>query len=157
MNARKFSFIVALVIVLYGIFGTLLIPHFQNLVETIIGDEDLAMRLNSKFVGSKLTDLDQFNLGKFFVYTPIYLGLHILLINSIFWQSKFRIASNLVFMSIICLIVLVAVFSLKFGFTSLYFFANNLFHKLTKLPLILFLVEGGRLLLSDVDKMLGID
>lgn len=153
MKNRIISVTLVLIIACYGIMGTFILPVFQSWIESILLfiDADLLKKLQIFFTGSKYQTEDRLNLGKWLIYIPSYLTLHFLLLNTILSRAN-RIKGSLIFLSIIlafisfrlfCHFLKIRLFDELFNY-SLYYLLN--------LPILLFLIEGGKILISDLKK-----
>ena len=150
---RWLSLFIGLIIVVYGSVHQELAQIYQEIVELIVPNEFL-VPLQELFSGVVAGSLDPYNLGMYFLHIPIYLTLHLLLVNAIFWRKSNWKLANILFLVIILSIITVVGLSRYFDLYRLYQVAISSFHKLIKLPIILFIVEGGRILLSDIDNKL---
>jgi len=152
---RAISIGVGIVIVLYGTFGKQLWPFYQSITESLVSGPTLE-GLMSFLKGRKAGQDDIYNLGKYFIYYPSYLTLHALLITSLYWGKARRVFfANAIFSMILMVLSAIILFSYVQQFHRVYDAAMGLMHSLLNMPLILFIVEGGRILLSDVDKGLS--
>ena len=154
MTSRQLSYLVAICIILYGIFGKQLWPDFQLFVEILLPD-DLSSRLAIFLQGKEISAEDQWSLGRYLVYYPIYLLLHLLLINVIFWHSAYQKLANMIFIGILMALIGGSLIFHLIHWTFLYDAVMNVTVTFLNLPLILFIVEGGRILLDDIDRKLG--
>ena len=154
MRAHRIASIgVLLLILLYGFFKvwfcSLYSHPVSNLVEYLgYSPELLLAELNSLSLGA--TEFSHF-MG-WLIYYPTYLGLHLLFIYLLFKKQQ-RMRKVLSFV----LIILIGVLSINivagkaFGFIHLYKISYKLFQNLLGLPFILLAIEGGRILIRDID------
>ena len=154
ISPRKLSWFIAGMIIVFGIFGKLFWPQFQGFVTWFLAD-DLSNQLMRFLQGKDVSAEDQWSLGRYFVYYPIYLLLHLLLINAIFWSSTYRRLANLIFIALITSLIAGSMIFHLLHFTVLYDMTMNITVTFLNLPIILFIVEGGRVLIGDIDKKLG--
>ncbi|MEQ8554275.1 MAG: hypothetical protein RIC53_16580 [Cyclobacteriaceae bacterium] len=94
------------------------------------------------------------NLG-LLLYYPLYLSLHFLFILTLFDASKFR--TRLI---VVLLVVFLTVGGCRvvfgiFEWTSLKQYSTHLLKTLFGMPFILLLIEGGRLILQDLEKTIS--
>lgn len=151
---RLFSLLIGLIIITYGVLGPTVLPYYQSFVKYLLSDE-IFSSLESVFNGSKIGDKDVNNMGKYFVYYPSYLILHLGLIGILF--RKTPKSRNIGVAFILVGLPAIAVLSILFHFTelkTLYEISYSLFKTFVGMPFILFIVEGGRILDHNIDRLL---
>lgn len=156
MKTSKLSIFLAVLIVCYGTYGKLLLPDYQYFIEQLLStQQEFLSVLMEFFKGTKDQPDDAYNLGKYLIYMPSYLGLHLLFINVLFLRNvRQRNKANLIFFGVAFGLVICVTLARMLHFVFLFEMVINLISKLIALPLILFLLEGGRLLLGDIDRMM---
>ena len=148
------SMAIGLIIIFYGVIGPYVWPHYQDLVVNILPDM-LIQKLIPFFNGKEIHDEDVYNLGKYFIYYPSYMILHLGLVSVLFRKSpKSRLIGVFAILGSLSLAALLSLLFFKLKWFAFYNASIGLFKTLVGMPFILFIVEGGRLLDLDLDKLL---
>lgn len=155
-GAKIASYILAALILFFGVFGKKLWPAFQEIAIFLIPDE-LEKNLIIFFNGKSPSSRDQWGLARYLIYYPTYLLLHLLLVNSIFWESKYLRKANLIFLFTLVSLLGSALICRLLNLEYLYDMVMTVISTLLNFPLILFIIEGGRILYADLNKKLESD
>ena len=157
MNAnreRLASILIGITIIAYGVSSSNVLPFYQQIVEGIVPSESLE-DLKAFFGGRRFDKQDQYNLGKYLVYYPSYLVLHLGLISVLFRKSPksrklgfFAVAFGIPFLALLSLLF----YRLKW--MGVYDATIDTFTTFVGYPFILFVVEGGKMLGQDIDKLI---
>ena len=135
--------------------GSHLLPFYQHMVELIVPESTLD-KLVKFFNGKEPHVEDVHNTALYLVYYPSYILLHLSLITFLFKnEPKTRSFGLLV---ILVGISSIAFLTLVFHQLDWYFFYEKGMSSLKFLlgtPFVLFIVEGGRLLAIDIDRLLA--
>lgn len=151
---RILSIFIGVVIISYGIISVNVVPVYQNLVEDLLGSE-LSLKLLDLFSGTLAHEKDVYNLGKYFVYYPSYILLHAALISLLFWKKpKSRNIGLLVLLLVLPILAGLTLLFYWLGWQSFYHAAHLTLANLIGYPIILFLVEGGRIIYADIDSLI---
>ena len=152
---RAAAIAIGFLIISYGVASSFLLPFYQNFAEQLIPAEYLKA-LTSFFYGRRYDPNDANNLGKYLIYYPSYLFLHVGLICFLFRRSsKARIIGlALVLFGIPSLALLSMVFY-QLKWMSFYDATISTFTTFVGYPFILFVVEGGRLLDKNIDELIS--
>lgn len=153
-NERLASIIIGIAIITYGILSTHLVPYYQSLVERIISIE-LLDQLKTYFSGRRFSKEDQFNLGKYFIYYPSYLILHIGLIAILFRKAPRSRKIGFIAIGVgIPFLAFLSLFFFQIGWMAFYNATIGMFTTFVGYPFILFVVEGGKLIDKNIDKLI---
>jgi len=152
---RWLSYLVLIVILLFGFFKYWichsLSPAVAQFLQRLgVDSQQLLVRINELSHDDKFRD---HYLG-WFVYYPAYLGLHLLFIWLLFYRNSLwrkRIMLGLIILVISLLVCIAVGRVLHIGL--LYIISFTLFQNLFSLPFILLMIEGGRILWQDVNKL----
>lgn len=156
MNLRKkAAYFIGFVIVVVAFFKYWLLNSFALVVSGTIefmGGDPLVV-LNFLNANSNYQVYQDHYLG-WFLYYPLYLGCHFVFIYVLF-EGKTR--KRVFFWVTVVITALLAFIALgKFaGLPALFEISFALFQNLFALPFVLLVLEGGRILLSDIDKKMG--
>lgn len=154
--SRRLSVVIGLLIIGYGIFGQLLLPYLQSVLDSILGSIPFASGLPLFFNGLETSSKDHYNMARYLIFYPIYLGLHVLMVFALFRNyPKARRYGLLLILVLIPFLGLFAMVFFMLGFETLYRVFASTVSNFLKLPVILFLVEGGRIFNQDIDRMLS--
>jgi len=151
---RLFSVLIGIIIISYGVMGNYALPIYQNTVENLLGD-NLVDKISAILNGNEYTEKDMYNLGKYLMYYPSYLILHLGLISILFWNKPQSRSFGV--LAIIIGIPLVAFLSFLFyrlNWITMHRAAFSTFKTFVSYPFVLFLVEGGRLLDKNIDELI---
>lgn len=150
---RHIAFVLTIIIILFGLFKYNILKYSAFLIRRIVGVFNLPFDdiLNVIRNSAENEALREQAIG-WIIYYPLYLSLHISLIYFVFKNNRIRL--------VVISIVLVGVSILVFGWAiskylaheELAHFFKQQFNKLFSLPFILFAIEGGRILMSDISK-----
>lgn len=157
MKPKRTAILIALIIIFYGIFKIWFCKIYSVPISGFIevlgySSRDFLDDLNAFSIRSSYKN---HYLG-WFIYYPTYILLHLLFVFFLFSDNKVirnKICIGLI-ISIIALLMII--FLSKYGNYHLSFeISYSLFQNLFSLPFILLLIEGGRTLVMDVDRMIS--
>ena len=146
--------LVGAVIIAYGVSGPYVWPFYQEIIESILPDR-LLDPLNPFFNGPRKDKYDGFKLGIYFIYYPSYVLLHLGLVSVLFRKStRSRFVGIIAILGGLPLIALLTLLFYVLGLIALYEASMGLFKTFVGMPFILFIVEGGRLIDMDIERLL---
>ena len=150
------SSLVLVGIVTYGFLRILICRIYSNLITQFL----VLIGLDPEVIYSALFSLKKDSLKSdhilgWIIYYPSYLGLHLLFIWLLFYhQQKLRKQLMIALLVVVFGLLIVIFISKVFAIETLYQLSYHLFQTLFGLPFILLTIEGGRILIRDIDKKL---
>lgn len=157
-QVRGLSIVIGLLIMAHGIFSEQIVPYYQSITEYIIWDDTLKIELIGLLNGPHYSRADRYNLGEYFLAKPIYFGLHMLLISVLYWNNpKSRCNALLIFIGILLVLLSLILLTYFLEIKSVYAITKGMLTNALNLPIILFFVEGGKILNNDINKLLGLN
>ena len=156
MNFNRIaSVLVLLAILVYGFFKLWFCRMYSAMVArglALIGYDPsvVSHRLNSFSLSNQYKD---YYLG-WFIYYPTYLILHLVFIFFLFSSNKkIRNKVGVGLLLVVIFLVLFIIFSKLFQIPMLFEASYRMFQNLFGLPFILLAIEGGKLILQDINKL----
>lgn len=153
------SVVVLSTILAYGFLKIWFCRIYSSIVARVVlffgyDPSSLLQKLNAFSTAEKYQD---HYLG-WFIYYPTYLLLHLAFVFFLFRPNKQM--RNKVWFGLLLVVfglIFIIIFSKLFHISLLFEISYGLFRHLFGLPFILLVIEGGRLILQDIDKLLKHD
>ena len=148
------SFLILLFIVLYSLFKYWILNLFSWLIYKILSISGFSRNILIDFIKHyyEIQVWEDYKTGAI-LYFLIYFLLHIFFIYFLFRDTpKLRIGLIIGLVVVVGSMALALTIGWYYKFKTVYFISWNLFHDMFVFPFLLFAIEGGKIIWTDVKK-----